>query len=228
MTAELPVFFPGQAPVFALPATVLLPGARLPLHIFEPRYREMTKRALGTDRLVAIALLKPGWEGDYEGNPPVYGMATVGQIIMEQALPDGRFNIVLEGLVRFRVGEMVQAKPYRVAKGELLHDRIDPLEEESVRTRALHLHAVATRLSVEDFSFAAAANRALSAGAAPGRLADLLADGLEVDASVKQKFLEEVDVGRRLDAMVAALKARLAGIEEKQRKQEDGEPWQWN
>ncbi|MEK7468236.1 MAG: LON peptidase substrate-binding domain-containing protein [Planctomycetota bacterium] len=228
MTGELPVFFPGQAPIFALPGTVLLPGARLPLHIFEPRYREMTKKSLETDRLVAIALLRPGWEGNYEGNPPIYGMATVGQIIMEQVLPDGRFNIVLEGLVRFRVGELVQEKPYRIAKGVLLHDQVDPLEAEYVRTRALHLHAVATRLSVEDFAFAAAVNRALSSGAEPGRLADLLAGGLEVDAEVKQRFLEEVDVGKRLDALVAAMKSRLEGIEEKKRKKEGGEPWRWN
>jgi uncharacterized protein len=228
VTAELPVFFPGQAPIFALPGTVLLPGSRLPLHIFEPRYREMTKRALETDRLIAIALLKPGWEGDYEGNPPVCSIGTLGQIIMEQALADGRYNIVLEGLVRFRVGEMVQEKPYRIAKGELLHDNVDPLEEEAIRTKALHLHAVATRLSVEDFSYAAAVSRALAGGADPGRLADLLAAGLEVEAEVKQKFLEEVGVGRRLDALVAAMKARLEGIEEKRRRAEGGEPWKWN
>ena len=228
MTAELPVFFPGQAPIFALPGTVLLPGSRLPLHIFEPRYREMTKRALGTDRLIAIALLKPGWEGNYEGNPPIHAIATLGQIIMEQELPDGRFNIVLEGLARFRAGELVQEKPYRIARGELMHDKVDPIEEEYVRTRALHLHAVATNLSVEDFAFGAAANRALASGASPGRLADLLAGGLEVDAEVKQKFLNEVDVGRRLDALVAALKARLEGLEEKQRRKEGGEPWRWN
>ncbi len=228
MDGELPAFFPGQAPIFALPGTVLFPGSRLPLHIFEPRYREMVRRALDTDRLVAIALLKPGWEGDYEGNPPVYAVATLGQIIMEQALPDGRFNIVLEGLTRFRVGELVQETPYRIAKGELLRDRVDPLDEETLRTRSMHLHAVATRLSVEDFSFAAAANRALSAGGSPGRFADMIAAGLEMEISAKQRLIEEADVAKRVDLLLEALKARLERIEESKRRKADGELWKWN
>lgn len=228
MDGELPVFFPGQAPIFALPGTVLFPGSRLPLHIFEPRYREMVRRALDTDRLIAIALLKPGWEKDYEGNPPVHEVATLGQIIMEQALPDGRFNIVLEGMARIRLGEVVQETPYRVAKGELLKDRVDPLDEEAVRTRTMHLHAVATRLAVEDFSFAAAANRALSAGASPGRFADLVAAGLELDAATRQRLLEETDVAKRVDSLLQALKARLEAIAESKRRKADGEPWKWN
>ncbi|MCE9583850.1 MAG: LON peptidase substrate-binding domain-containing protein [Planctomycetes bacterium] len=228
MSGELPVFFPGQAPIFALPGTVLFPGSRLPLHIFEPRYREMVKRALETDRLVAIALLKPGWEGQYDGNPEIYPMATVGQIIMEQVLPDGRYNIVIEGLVRFQHGEIVQEKPYRIARGELLHDKVDPLEEESVRTRAMHLNAVVAKLGEADFNFAAMASRAIKAGLEPGRLADVVAAGLDVDVSVKQRLLDETNVGRRLDALVAALKAKISDIEASKRRTEEGDKWRWN
>ncbi|MCC6737722.1 MAG: LON peptidase substrate-binding domain-containing protein [Planctomycetia bacterium] len=225
---ELPAFFSGQAPIFALPSTVLFPGARLPLHIFEPRYREMTRRALEGDRLIAIALLRPGWESDYEGNPPVHGMATVGQIIMEQAFPDGRYNIVLEGLARFRVGELVQEAPYRIARGELVHDLVDPVEEAAVRTKGLHLHALGERVAAEDFRFAAAAARALCSGAEPGRLADLLAAELELDVSTRQEILEAADVGARVEAVAAQLKARLEREEEARRRKAGGEPWKWN
>ena len=57
-------------PIFPLPGVVLFPGVFLPLHIFEPRYREMVADALSTDRMIGMALLRDGWQHDYEGRPP--------------------------------------------------------------------------------------------------------------------------------------------------------------
>ena len=92
-------------PLFPLPNVVLFPNVFLPLHIFEPRYREMVADALAGDRLIGMVLLRPGWEHDYEGRPPVYPIGCSGVITHVERLPDGRYNIVLRGLERFRIVE---------------------------------------------------------------------------------------------------------------------------
>jgi Lon protease-like protein len=101
---------PPTIPLFPLPNVVLFPGVFLPLHIFEPRYRAMTEEALDGDRLIGMVLLKPGYEAEYEGRPPVYPIGCSGLITHAERLADGRFNIVLQGLVR----EEDDARVYRV------------------------------------------------------------------------------------------------------------------
>src|SRR5205085_1976564 len=92
--------FSGMARLFPLPNVVLFPQVVQPLHIFEPRYREMTADALADDRLIAMALLQPGWEADYEGRPPIHPICCLGRIFAEKHLPDGRYNLLLRGLTR--------------------------------------------------------------------------------------------------------------------------------
>src|SRR5947209_17017865 len=89
--------FDGTARLFPLPNLVLFPQVIQPLHIFEPRYRQMTADALDDDRLIALALLQPGWEPDYGGTPPLFASACLGKIVADQCLPDGRFNLLLRG-----------------------------------------------------------------------------------------------------------------------------------
>ena len=103
-------------PLFPLPNMVFFPNTRVPLHIFEPRYRQMIDDALATDQRVGIVLLRPGWEADYFGAPAIHICGTLGTI--EQAVPldDGRFNILLRGDVRFRVVGEVSTQPYRTAR----------------------------------------------------------------------------------------------------------------
>src|SRR6476469_5242590 len=90
-------------PLFPLPNVVLFPNVFLPLHIFEPRYREMVADALTADRLIGMVLLRPGWDRDYEGRPPIFPIGCSGVMTHVEQLDDGRFNIVLRGLERFRV-----------------------------------------------------------------------------------------------------------------------------
>ena len=92
-----------------------MPGTMLPLHIFEPRYRAMVADALEWDRLIGMLLLRPGWEGDYDGRPPVFPIGCAGVITHHERLPDGRYNIVLRGLEKFRIDEEDRAKAYRMA-----------------------------------------------------------------------------------------------------------------
>jgi len=99
----------------------------LPLHIFEHRYRKMVEDALATHRSIGMSLLKPGWEEDYEGRPPIYSIGCSGAIAQHEHLEDGRYNIVLRAQLRFRVLEEHEGEPYRLATVETLSD--DPGDE---------------------------------------------------------------------------------------------------
>ncbi|NIM02428.1 MAG: hypothetical protein GTN89_12150, partial [Acidobacteria bacterium] len=104
------------APVFPLPNAVLFPDTVLPLHIFEPRYRQMIRDASGGDGHVAIALLEPGFEDDYDGSPAFHRVGTLGRIENLESLSDGRFNLHLIGLRRVEFEEIPAPTPYRVAR----------------------------------------------------------------------------------------------------------------
>ena len=90
-------------PIFPLPTVVLFPNVFLPLHIFEPRYRQMVAESLAGDRIIGMVLLKPGYEGDYEGAPPVYATGCSGLITHAEQLEDGKYNLVLRGLEKFTI-----------------------------------------------------------------------------------------------------------------------------
>src|SRR3954467_6057418 len=130
--------FGGTARLFPLPNLVLFPHVVQPLHVFEPRYRQMTADALGGDRLIALVLLKPGWESEYEGRPAVHPVACLGRVVADQLLPDGRYNLLLRGLSRARIVEEVDSgKMYRGARVELLADQAPSLAEAKQLRRKL-------------------------------------------------------------------------------------------
>jgi hypothetical protein len=110
-------------PVFPLPTTVFYPGTPLPLHIFEPRYREMTADALEGKRTIGMVLLKPNWEEDYFDKPQIFSAGCVGDIQKVIKHPDGKYNFTLMGLRRFRIIKEEEGKPYRQAKIELLEEK---------------------------------------------------------------------------------------------------------
>src|SRR5712691_8230083 len=111
-------------PIFPLPNVVLFPNVFLPLHIFEPRYREMVADALTSDRVIGMVLLKPGWEHDYEGRPMVYPIGCIGVMTHAERLADGRSNIVLRGVERFRIIEEDHSRSYRRALVEPIPDQV--------------------------------------------------------------------------------------------------------
>jgi Lon protease-like protein len=94
---------PFSIPIFPLPSVVLFPNVFLPLHIFEPRYRQMFDAALAGERLIGMVLLQPGYEADYDGNPPVYTTGCSGLITHAERLDDGRLNVVLRGMEKFEI-----------------------------------------------------------------------------------------------------------------------------
>ena len=122
-------------PIFPLPNVVLFPNVFLPLHIFEPRYREMVADAVANDRLIGMVLLRPGWEPDYERQPPVYPIGCSGVMTHVEQLADGRYNIVLRGTDRFRILEEDYRRSYRRAAVEPLAEGEPVAEDRAVIRR---------------------------------------------------------------------------------------------
>jgi len=130
---------PATLPLFPLPSVVLFPNVFLPLHIFEPRYRDMVRDALAGDRLIGMVLLRPGWEATYEGRPPVYPIGCAGLITFSEQYADGRYNMVLRGLEKFRVVAEDDSRTYRVGS-------VEPLAEELTESDRAIIHAQRQRL----------------------------------------------------------------------------------
>jgi uncharacterized protein len=143
---------PSEIPLFPLPEVSLFPGVSRPFIIFEPRYRQMVADALEGSRIIGMVALRPGFEKDYEGRPPIYEVGCAGQIQQYEKLPDGRYLILLRGVMTFRIASEDQRKPYRIAHieqvPELLKD--DELGQLStLRERLTQLLYVALPLGVE-------------------------------------------------------------------------------
>lgn len=115
---------PAEIPLFPLPQVVLFPRVRRPLMIVEPRYRDMVADALTGDGIIGMVLLRPGFERDYEGRPPIYDIGCAGEIENHQQLPDGRYAILLRGLTTFRVLREIPGKAYRLARIEAIPERL--------------------------------------------------------------------------------------------------------
>lgn len=204
---DLPVPFHGTVRLFPLPNVVFFPHVLLPLHIFEARYRQMTADALAGDRLIAMALLQPGWEASYEGRPALYSIACLGKIIGEQQLEDGRYNIMLRGLRRLRiVRERESGKLYRTADVDLLEDQgITDLETARRLRRQLHQQVArwfqALGLPANQVEDLVQSDLTL------GVLGDVLGFALPLDIPLKQQLLEDLDVERRTRRLLEVLEA---------------------
>lgn len=191
-------------PLFPLPTVVLFPGVFLPLHIFEPRYREMVEDALATDRLIGMVLLRDGWEGDYDGCPPVYAIGCVALITHCEKLPDGRYNIVLHGLDRFRIVEEDQTRAYRRARTVSVPDR-EPTADE--RDELRHQRGRIEMLIAPSEQGGGIEPRA--AAMSDEDAVNALAQYLELEAIEKQALLEQPDVPERARALVELLEMKI-------------------
>src|SRR5713101_5951702 len=194
-------------PLFPLPTVVLFPNVFLPLHIFEPRYREMIADAISSDRLIGMVLLRPSWESDYDGRPPVYPVGCSGLITHVERAPDGRYNIVLRGVERFRIVEEDHARSYRrafvqpLAECELAADdraaiRIRRAKLESILAPAIerttgsgHEFRIPSSMSDED-------------------LVNALAQYLDLEPLEKQALLEKPCLRTRAESLVELLEMK--------------------
>ena len=133
---------PPTIPIFPLPNVVLFPNVFLPLHIFETRYRQMVDAALGGDRIIGMVLLRPGWEANYEERPAVYPIGCAGVITHAERLPDGRFNIVLRGMEKFRIAAEDTERLYRIAHVETVDEPPAASCRTEMRTERRRLEAL--------------------------------------------------------------------------------------
>jgi Lon protease-like protein len=195
-------------PIFPLPNVVLFPNVFLPLHIFEPRYREMVADAEAGDRMIGMVLLRPGWERDYEGRPPVYPIGCSGVMTHVERLADGRYNLVLRGMERFRIVGEDASLSYRRASIESLAE--PPLTSGS---RAI-LRQCRTRLESLLAPQPERAGHARSEATIPATMNDddlvnALAQYLDLEPLEKQALLEQDALAARAESLVELLEMKI-------------------
>ncbi len=196
-------------PIFPLPNVVLFPNVFLPLHIFEPRYRAMVADALKSDRLIGMVLLRPGWQREYEGRPPVYPLGCSGVITHAEALADGRYNIVLRGVQRFRILEEDDRLGYRRARIEQVPESTCCAEDAAaIRRQRAKLDALLA--PTIERSFRDLAGEAKIPAAMPDEdLVNALAQYLDLDPLEKQALLEQRSLRSRAESLVELLEMKI-------------------
>jgi Lon protease-like protein len=109
---------PSIIPLFPLPNLVLFPGVVVPLHIFEHRYRAMVSEVSRTHNIIGMVLLKGNWQAEYYAYSQIYSIGCAGRIVKLDELPDGRFNLLLQGIAEFRIEQEIRERTYRQARVE--------------------------------------------------------------------------------------------------------------
>ena len=197
---------PATIPIFPLPSVVLFPNVFLPLHIFEPRYRQMMADALKGDRMIGMVLLQPGYEPHYEGTPAVYEVGCAGLITHFERLDDGRYNLVLRGIERFRiVGEdpPTDTVLYRRAHVAALGDGQHTPSRDVLRVERQKLEALLAPL----FN-GTPAERGLPANMPDEDLINALSQYLELEPIEKQALLEREGAIARCRSLVQLLEMK--------------------
>jgi uncharacterized protein len=199
--------------IFPLPNATLFPGMALPLHVFEPRYRDLTRDALAGSKVLAVARLKPGFEANYAGRPPVFDVCGAGVIVDHVLRDDGRYDMLIRGVARVRIlNEHPALQTYRLVNAELLSDSPSAPELAAAfheRLRSLW-PTLAPHLPEQARDLAAFTRGAEGAG----MLSDWLAGSLFGDSELSQRLLTELDPVERMRIITDELQeivARLSG-----------------
>jgi uncharacterized protein len=207
-------------PLFPLPNVVLFPNVFLPLHIFEARYRDMVADAVASDRMIGMVLLRPGWDRDYDGRPPVYRVGCSGVVTHIERLPDGRYNLVMRGLERFQILEEDHERSYRRAVIEPLREQPVSVEDSAiVRNQRAKLelmlspaveraggfpkphtcHAVVSRTQ----------DSMMPSAMSDEDLVNALAQYLDFEPLEKQALLEKASLRARAESLVELLEMKI-------------------
>jgi hypothetical protein len=192
---------PAVIPIFPLEDAMLFPNASRPLHIFEPRYRAMVADALKGDRIIGMVTLRPGYEDNYEGRPPIYAIGCAGVITDFEELPNGEFNIVLRGLVKFRVASEDQSRLYRLARVDAMPERSDNAQKVALRKQRQRLELIVI-------------TRGSATGIPPDipdeEVVDALAQYVPLDPPDRQALLEREGALARAQAVIDLLESTVA------------------
>ncbi len=195
---------PFALPIFPLPSVVLFPNVFLPLHIFEPRYRQMVADSLAGDRIIGMVTLRPGYDAD-DGAPPIYATGCSGLITHVEKLDDGRYNLILRGLEKFSINSEEAVAPgrlYRSAVITPIDERVRADDRDELRRERRKLQDLLTPLFTGGL-----ANR-LPEAMPDEDLVNALAQYLEFDPMEKLALLERLGPLARCRSMVELLEMK--------------------
>lgn len=212
---EMEIVVPDEVPMMTLPNLAFFPQALLPLHIFEPRYRAMLRDVLATNRLFAVGGLNPRLPDAFE---PPHRIATMGIVRACQENKDGTSNLLLQGLARVRIEDILRENPYRSVRIHALTSEpgADEAENLKLRARLSRLLATRQRLSGEPSN---ELSRFLKSVSDPEIFVDLAAFSFCEKPRLKQKLLETLDVHQRLALFTEDVRADIETIKLRQKLQ---------
>ena len=200
-----------RIPLFPLENVVLLPEVVVPLHVFEPRYRQLTAAALAGDRRIGMIAVRPEHAHEMAGDPPLYEVGCAGFVTEHRRLPDGRYHLLLQGTERFRIlGELPRdgERLYRIADAEPLPEASgDPAHATALRDQVIEL---LVRLSERALEPGQAIDVAKLRALAVGRFANAVAQSVNLPTREKQSLLEAASSAERLERLASALDFQLA------------------
>ena len=188
---------PQSIPLFPLQDAMLFPGVSRPLHIFEPRYRDMVTEAVQGDAVIGMVMLQPGHEAEYEGNPPIFPVGCAGEITEAEELDDGRWVIVLRGSVKFQVVGEDHSRSYRMADVEALAEPLGDDDRAALGRRRPQL--------AELYATIAPGSEPPPDDIADEVLVNGLAQLLDLDPLDRQELLEASGPLERADALLELL-----------------------
>jgi Lon protease-like protein len=196
---------PFSLPIFPLPTVVLFPNVFLPLHIFEERYRQMIGEALAGDRMIGMVLLQPGHEAEYDGKPPIYRTGCSGLITHAERLDDGRYNVVLRGIEKFRITaeeDPAAGRLYRSAVIAPVDETVRANERDALRHERKKLESLLAPLLANGLE------KHLPPAMPDEDLINALAQYLEFDPIEKLALLERDGAVARCRSMVELLEMK--------------------
>jgi Lon protease-like protein len=196
---------PPTIPIFPLGDVTLFPGVTRRFHIFEPRYRAMVTDVREGNGIIGLVLLRPGFEADYAGRPPVYPIGCAGVITYIEDLPNGRFNIFLRGLVKFRIIGEDDSRPYRLARVEAMPESPDAVEHAAIRPRRTRLG----ELLQATIGSPPPSEPGFSPDISDEYLINAVAQHLRIEPSERQALLEREGLLARIDALIRLLEGQV-------------------
>lgn len=201
------VELPNAVPVMPLPGVLLFPNALLPLHIFEPRFRDMLDHALQDDRMLCVALVRPERK-QWRTSADFFPVSTVGLIRACIGRSDGTSDLILQGIRRVKFSEFEQEAPFPIARIKPLKTRTRlTVETDALAAKVLEFY---TRLKESGRELPEKIDRYLSEMNDPEMLADLIASTFISDATRRQQLLEELDLNQRLRLLIQYLREECA------------------
>lgn len=215
--------FSGQVRLFPLPGLVVFPNVVQALHVFEPRYRQMLADSLQDDQLIAMATLADGWQGDYDGQPPLHSRVCLGKVTSHSMLEDGCSNILLVGLRRARIiNEVPSDRLYRMAKIELIQDEYLPECDGRRCQLQQDLLEGFKDLMPSSAMVVDQLTQVMAGDASLGVLTDLISYSLQLPTDAKQELLGQRNVDERARFLLSQISS---WAEDQSRAGSEDEAW---